>query len=124
MVVRNSSKGCPMIQDRLLPLAGLAVLASSFALAGCNQTSSSATPVASAAAPSVQMPAGAGCTARIGRVRTVIENENRIGQVSPTVYRQVDAEVNSAEAACAAGRDAEAERMLAATKARHGYPAG
>ena len=69
------------------------------------------------------MPAGAGCTARIGRFRTVIENENRIGQVSPSVYRQVDAEVSRAEAACAAGRDAEAERMLAATKARHGYPA-
>ena len=111
-----------MIRDRLLPLAGLAVLASSFALAGCNQTSSPATPVASAAA-SVQMPAGAGCTARIGRFRAVIENENQVGQVSPSVYRQVDAEVSRAEAACAAGRDAEAERMLAATKARHGYPA-
>src|SRR6476661_7390581 len=88
---RNSSKGCPMIQNRLLSLAGFAVLASSFALAGCNQTSSSATPVASAAAASVQMPAGAGCTARIGRFRTVIEKENRIGQVCPSVYRQVEA---------------------------------
>jgi hypothetical protein len=112
-----------MTRDRLFPLAALAALAATV-LAGCNQTSTSAAmPAASAGSSGAQMPAGAGCTGTIGRFRVVIDNENRVGQVSPSVYRQVDAEVSRAEAACAAGRDAEAERMLATTKARHGYPA-
>lgn len=110
-----------MISDRMFPLGlGAAAL---LALSACNQTSApSAAPVASAAPAAAALPAGAGCTAQIGRFRSVIENENRVGQVSPSVYRQVDAEVSGAEAACAAGRDAEAQRMLATTKARHGYP--
>ena len=112
-----------MIRDCMLPLAALAALAST-GLAGCNQTSSPATAQgAGAGSSAMQMSAAYGCGARIGRFRTVIDNENRVGQVSPSVYRQVDAEVSRAEEACAAGRDAEAERMLATTKARHGYPA-
>jgi hypothetical protein len=66
---------------------------------------------------------GAGCTAQLARFRFVIDNENRVGHVSPSVYRRVDADVSLAEAACAAGREAEAQRMLATTKARYGYPA-
>src|SRR3954449_831699 len=121
MLCRNSPQGCFMNRDRLLALAALAALSASV-LAGCNQTSSpAAMPVASAGASVAPLPAGAGCTAQIGRFRQVIENENRVGQVNPSVYRQVDAEVSRAEAACAAGRGAEAERMLATTKARHGY---
>jgi hypothetical protein len=111
-----------MMLDRLPLFSGAAVLTAALVLAGCNQTSGPlATPTAGSTA--MQMPAGAGCSGPIGRFRTVIENENRVGQVSPSVYKQVDAEVTRAEEACAAGRDAEAQRMLATTKVRHGYPA-
>jgi hypothetical protein len=108
-----------MTPHRLLLVSAVAA-----ALAGCNQTSSSgpAPAMAAAAATAVSLPEGAACTPRLQRFRAVIENENRVGQVNPSVYRQVDAELTRAEQACAAGRDAEAQSMLAATKARHGYP--
>jgi hypothetical protein len=44
-----------------------------------------------------------------------------MGHVNQSVYNQVDRELGGAEAACAAGRDAEALRMVHASKARHGY---
>jgi hypothetical protein len=108
-----------MTPYRLFLISAVAV-----ALAGCNQTSSSGPAPATAAsgATPVSLPAGAACTPRLERFRAVIENENRVGQVNPSVYRQVNAELTRAEQACAAGRDADAESMLAATKARHGYP--
>ncbi len=112
-----------MIFDRLLHVSCPAVVASALLLAGCNQTGSPAALPMTQAGAATQMPGGAGCTGQIGRFRTVIENENRVGQVSPSVYSRLDADVSRAEAACAAGRDAEAQRMLAATKARYGYPA-
>jgi hypothetical protein len=108
----------------MTPYRLVLISAAAVALAGCNQTSSSgpAPAMAAESAASVSLPAGAACTPRLERFRAVIENENRVGQVNPSVYRQVDAELTRAERACAAGRDAEAESMLAATKARHGYP--
>jgi hypothetical protein len=116
--------GWLMFLDRLLKVSGPVAVASGLLLAGCNQTSSPATmaPVAQAGA-AAPMPGGTGCASQIGRFRTVIENENRVGQVNASVYKQVVAEVSRAEVACSAGKDAEAQRMLAATKARHGYPA-
>src|SRR3954447_8934550 len=123
MLCRNSPQGCFMNRDRLLALAALAALSASV-LAGCNQTSSpAAMPVASAGASVAPLPAGAGCTAQIGRFRQVIENENRVGQVNPSVYRPGGGEGGRAGGGpCGAGRGPEAERMLATTKARHGYP--
>jgi hypothetical protein len=116
--IDSSPSGEAMTPHRLLLVSAVAV-----ALTGCNQTSSSGPgPAMAAGATSVSLPAGAACTPRLERFRAVIENENRVGQVNPSVYRQVDAELTGAERACAAGRDAEARSLLAATKARHGYP--
>jgi hypothetical protein len=112
-----------MILDRLHHLSGHAVVATALVLAGCNQTGAPAGTSVAQAGSSVQAPGGGGCTGQIGRFRTVIDNENRVGQVNPQVYKQMDADVARAEAACAAGQDAEAQRMLSATKARYGYPA-
>ncbi len=112
-----------MFIERLLHVSGPVVVASALLLGGCNQTGSPAAAPLSQAGAAPQMPSGAGCAGQIGRFRTVIDNENRVGQVSPSVYTRLDADVSRAEAACAAGRDAEAQRMLAATKARYGYPA-
>jgi hypothetical protein len=41
--------------------------------------------------------------------------------VNQSVYNRVDREIGQAKATCAAGRDAEAVRMVNATKSRHGY---
>jgi hypothetical protein len=102
----------------LLPaaLAGLA-------LAGCNQTSA---PAPSAAAPGVTpsgfaMPAGSGCAGEIGRYRAVVDNDLATGHVNRSVHGRIAAELDRASAACAAGRDAEAVRMVTATKSRYGY---
>jgi hypothetical protein len=50
-----------------------------------------------------------------------MSNDLAMGHVGQSVYTRVDREIGQAEAACAAGRDAEAVRMINATKARHGY---
>jgi len=48
-------------------------------------------------------------------------NDLAMGHVSPSVHGRVEKEIEGAEAACAAGRDAEAMRMIDATKSRYGY---
>ncbi|MCG7391650.1 hypothetical protein MHY87_01850 [Microvirga sp. ACRRW] len=104
---------------RGLCLTGLVALP----LAACNQTTASNTASASASAtPSgFRMPEGSGCQGEIARYRAVMSNDLAMGHVGQSVYNQVDREMGQAEAACAAGRDAEAQRMIRATKARHGY---
>jgi hypothetical protein len=100
----------------LAALAGLA-------LAGCNQTSA---PGPSAATPGVTpsgfaMPAGSGCTGEIGRYKAVVDNDLATGHVNRSVHARIAAELDRASASCAAGRDAEAVRMVTATKSRYGY---
>jgi hypothetical protein len=46
-----------------------------------------------------------------------------MGHVVQSVYNQIKKEMASAESVCAAGRDAEAKAMIAASQRRHGYPA-
>jgi len=100
-------------------LAGLAALP----FAACNQT---ATPVPSAGSANVtpssfRMPDGAGCKGEIDRYRAVMGNDLAMGHVNQSVYNRVEREMDQASGACAAGRDAEAIRMVNATKARYGY---
>jgi hypothetical protein len=64
---------------------------------------------------------GTGCSGEISRYRAVMSNDLAMGHVNQSVYNRVDREIAQAEAACTAGRDAEAVRMVNATKARHGY---
>jgi hypothetical protein len=97
-------------------LAGLSALP----LAACNQT---AAPAASTSVtPSTfRMPDGAGCTGEVARYRAVMSNDLAMGHVNQSVYNRVDREIGQAEAACSAGRDTEAVRMIHATKSRYGY---
>jgi hypothetical protein len=91
-------------------------------LAACNQTASAPAPAGtSVGSSSVRMPDGAGCKGEIDRYRAVMSNDLSMGHVNQSVYSRVDRELDQAEAACAGGRDAEAIRMVNATKARHGY---
>jgi hypothetical protein len=95
-------------------------LTGALALAACNQTAT--TPAGTTAAPSsFRMPEGTGCKGEIDRYRAVMSNDLSMGHVNQSVYNRIDREIGQAEAACAAGRDAEAVRMVNATKARHGY---
>jgi len=50
-----------------------------------------------------------------------MENDLATGHVSKGVHQQVTREIDQAGMACAAGRDAEAVRMIQASKARRGY---
>ena len=98
------------IVTRSVWLAALAALP----LAACNET-------ASTAPAGVQASAGGGCRGEIAGYRAVMSNDLSMGHVNQSVYNRVDRELAQAEAACAAGRDAEAVRLVNATKARHGY---
>lgn len=103
---------------RSLYLTGLLALP----LAACNQTTSAPTPAGASVTPSsLRMPEGSGCRGEIDRYRAVMSNDLAMGHVNQSVYKRVDREIGQAEAACAGGRDAEAMRMINATKARHGY---
>ncbi|WP_262273087.1 MULTISPECIES: hypothetical protein [Microvirga] len=100
----------------VLSLTGL------LALAACNQTASPPGPESASATPAgFRMPQGSGCTGEIDRYRAVMSNDLAMGHVNQSVYNQVDRELRQAESACAGGRDAEAVRLVHATKARHGY---
>jgi hypothetical protein len=103
---------------RSLYLTGLLALP----LAACNQTTSAPAPAGtSVTSSSFRMPEGSGCRGEIDRYRAVMSNDLAMGHVNQSVYNRVDREIGQAEAACAGGRDAEAVRMINATKARHGY---
>ena len=91
-------------------------------LAACNQTAATAPGSASVTPAGFSMPSGSGCGGEIAQYRAVMSNDLAMGHVNQSVYNRLDREIAQAEAACSAGRDAEALRMVNATKARHGYP--
>jgi hypothetical protein len=94
------------------------LLTGALALTACNQTASAPAPAGTGVMTSSS---SAGCKGEIDRYRAVMSNDLSMGHVNQSVYTRVDREIAQAEAACAAGRDAEAIRMVNATKARHGY---
>lgn len=103
-----------------LCLAGFVALP----LAACNQTASAPAPSpagASVTPSGFRLPEGSGCQGEIARYRAVMSNDLAMGHVNQSVYSQVDRELKQADAACAAGRDAEAQRLVRASKSRHGY---
>ena len=69
-----------------------------------------------------RLPEGSGCTGEVGRYRAVMANDLETGHVTRAVHDRVVAELDRAASACSAGRDAEAVRMVHATKAKFGYP--
>ena len=74
--------------------------------------------------PGFQLPEGGDCKATIARYRAVQDNDLSMGHVAQSVYNQIKREIAAADAACAAGRDAEAKAMITASESRHGYPTG
>lgn len=110
---------------RRLPIAAALLLAG--AMGACQTASAPPAPPPSSAPPGVtpstfRMPAGSGCAGDVARFRAVMDNDLAVGHTVASVHARVTEEIDRAGAACAAGRDAEAVRMIAATKARFGYP--
>jgi hypothetical protein len=111
----------------LKPMKALAPLVACLALAACNaptpQASAPPTPGSVAVTPpGFELPEGADCSAKIARYRAVQDNDLSMGHVVQSVYNQIKNEIAAAESVCAAGRDAEAKSMIAASERRHGYP--
>ena len=105
------------------PIRTVALLAAT-ALSACTQTGvpePTAAPASGVTPSAFALPAGAGCSGDIARYRAVMDNDLATGHVNRSVYDRVAGELGRASAACTAGRDAEAVRMVAATRARHGY---
>lgn len=120
---------------RILP--ALFALALPLAAAGCNSAgtpapASSAAPPSSAYAglpagvspPGFRLPSGSGCAVAVARWQAIQDNDLNSGHVSQSVYDQIGKEIAQANAACEAGKDAEAVAMIRASRTRHGYPAG
>lgn len=63
----------------------------------------------------------AGCAGRIADFAMILDNDERTGNLNTSVYRRAVADLDEARAACAAGHVVEADRRLAAVKARYGY---
>ncbi len=70
------------------------------------------------------LPEGSDCKAAIARYRAIQDNDLSMGHVAQSVYNQIKREIGAAESVCAAGRDAQAKAMIAASEQRHGYPVG
>ena len=71
-----------------------------------------------------QLSGGSDCRSVIARYRAVTESDVQTGNANKSVGAQIGREIGSAESACAAGREGEALRLIASSKARHGYPGG
>jgi hypothetical protein len=62
-----------------------------------------------------------GCLGPIADYQVVIDNDQKTGNVNPSVYRRIAADLEGAKASCAAGRASEANARLAGVKSRYGY---
>ena len=71
--------------------------------------------------PDFKLPDGDGCSGDIARWRAVQANDYAGGNVSLKVYGQIQDEISRAATLCEAGQDAQASRLVAASKRRHGY---
>ncbi len=65
--------------------------------------------------------AAAACGPAIAEFEGIIDSDVATGNLAKRVHARMVSELASIKAACAAGRDAEATRGLAAIKSRHGY---
>lgn len=106
-----------------------AASAAALSLAGCNASApapQAAAPPARASAtnPAIgaNLPAGASCAAAIDRYQKIATSDYKTGNVNASVYKQIEAELTKASAACAAGKDGEALALVHASERKHGYP--
>ena len=61
------------------------------------------------------------CAGAIEPFRRAVESDVATGNLNRSVYNRIKPEIDRAVAACSAGRDADAVRMINATTGRFGY---
>ena len=66
-------------------------------------------------------PASAACNDAIAEFEAIVTSDANTGNLNKGVYNRIVAELGPVKAQCGGGRDAEANRALAAIKSRHGY---
>lgn len=72
---------------------------------------------------SFRMPGGVGCAGDVARWKALQDNDLATGHVSKSVHDRIQKDIAQANAACAAGRDAEARAIVRSSRVRNGYPA-
>lgn len=96
------------------------------ALAGCTQTGSpvptSGTAAAGVTPSTFVLPEGGGCSGNVARFRAVLKNDLETGHVGKAVHDRANGDLDRAGSACSAGREVEANAIVASTKGRFGYP--
>jgi hypothetical protein len=106
----------------ILARSALALAGSAFALSGCSATTGESTgAIVIPGGVNYHFAAAAGCGSAIAQFETIINSDAKTGNLNKGVHRRIVAELSSVKASCAAGRDADASRALAALKSRHGY---
>lgn len=76
---------------------------------------------APAPATFANLPPGAACTDKIHRYQGILDTDRASGNVEPPVYQAIEGELSQAAAACAAGHDREALRLIHVSGEKHGY---
>ena len=72
--------------------------------------------------PGFALPDGRGCAGEIARWQALQGNDYAGGNVSLRVYNQIQNEIDRASTLCEAGQDAQARKLVAESRRRHGYP--
>ena len=63
-----------------------------------------------------------GCSGAIARWQETAGRESQGGHMDVSVYDQIQNEIARAATLCEAGQDAQARRLVAGSRHRHGYP--
>lgn len=113
------------------PLFHLVTLALSIGLLGACTTTNPPRPQAQAnpeprgvtiTPAGFRLPEGTGCSADVARFRAIMKNDIETGHTTKAVFDQIEAEMRTADAMCAAGNAGGASAHVRATRARFGYP--
>lgn len=111
---------------RFLPLLAF------FALAACQSTETPKPAIGptqeprgvTITPPGFRLPEGSGCAGDVARFRAIMKNDIETGHTTKSVYDQIEAEMQKADAMCASGNAGGASAHVRATRARFGYPGG
>lgn len=68
--------------------------------------------------------ASAACKDDIARFQKLIDGDLKTGFIGKSVHAQASGELKEAGKLCKAGQEAAASAAVAASRGRHGYPAG
>ncbi|MBS7804569.1 hypothetical protein KIH24_08275 [Rhizobiales bacterium TNE-4] len=92
-------------------------------LVACNTPATQAPNASSTSASNFRLPDAPGCQGDVARFQALIDNDLANGHTTQSVRDAVTADLSKAQAACTAGRSAEATAMVTATRKKFGYPA-